>query len=86
MSDSNEDDGGSSDKPGLEGIMEASLFDDLGGSSVFLDHIVGLYRSWHSCRDDDRPMGRGQDLRAVQMVGQETRPKIVVSTLSGTKT
>jgi hypothetical protein len=82
VSDSNEDDDGSF-RPGLESIMEAALLDDLGGSSVFLDRIVEFYRSWHSGRRHDRPMGRDQDLGAIEVAGQKTRPEVIMPTLSG---
>jgi hypothetical protein len=84
VSESNDDDDGGSYQPGLEGIMEAALLDDLGGSSVFLDRIVEFYRSWHSSRHHDRSLGRGQDISAVKMAGQETQREVILPALSGT--
>jgi len=85
VSTSEDDEGGGSNQPGLESIMEASLLDDCGGSSVFLDRIMEYFRSWNCCRDNDRPVGRDQNLRAVQVAGQKAKSTVLVSTLSGTE-
>ncbi len=82
VSTSDDDDGGG--KPRLEGIMEASILDDLGGSSVF-DRIVEYYRSRHNSRNGHSHLGRGQDVHTIKMAGQETRPQIPMSALSRTE-
>ncbi len=81
MSTSNDDEDGSN----LDGMMEAMLLDDLGGSSVFIGQLVDIFRSWDNSRDNNRSMGRSKDLGTVQMVGQKTEESEVgMSTLPKT--
>ncbi len=80
MQTSNDDDddgaGGSYEKPDLDCIIGASLIDDLGANSAVWDRIIRIYRSWHYSRANDSPVGLGQDICAVKMARQKTKPTI----------
>ena len=83
LTSDDDDDGGG--KPRLENLMEASILDDLGGSNVFLDRIIHLYRSWHHSRDDNSSVGRGQDMYSIEVANKETRQPVIMSALSRTE-
>ena len=85
MSTSSDDDEGGSFKPGLESIMEVSLLDDCGGRRDLFDRIMEHFRSWNRSRSNNCPVGRMQDIRAIQVAGQKTQPTVLMSTLPGPK-
>ena len=80
MSTSNDDEDGSN----LDGIMEATLLDDLGGSSVFIGQFVDIFRSWHSSRNNSCSMGHSKNLVPVQVASQKTESEVGMSTLPRT--
>lgn len=77
---STDDDDGSYDKPDLGCIIGASLIDD-GVNSAIIERLLGILRPRTHSGPDDRPVGRGQNLRAVQMACTQTPSEVRVSAL-----
>lgn len=69
-------------KPNLDCIIGASLADDLGANSAVFERIIRFFRSRSHCCVDDSPMGFVQNIRAVQMARQKTKPGVRVPALS----